>query len=53
LRAAAENPPLSTTFTKVDMLVMRSMESPDYLDRLDMFRDFSHIKLSPITTRSR
>src|SRR5712692_1302754 len=25
-RAAAEKPPLSTTFTKVDMLVMRSME---------------------------
>src|SRR6266404_9944510 len=30
VRAAAEKPPLSTTFTKVAMLVMRSMRSPDH-----------------------
>jgi hypothetical protein len=30
VRAAAEKPPLSTTFTKVAMLVMRSMQSPDH-----------------------
>src|SRR6516164_4843056 len=31
VRAAAEKPPLSTTFTKVAMLVMRSMRSPDHV----------------------
>jgi hypothetical protein len=30
VRAAAEKPPLSTTFTKVAMLVIRSMQSPDH-----------------------
>ena len=47
-RAAAEKPSLSTTFTKVVMLVIRSMQSPD-LHRADMFRNFHHIKLPLIT----
>jgi hypothetical protein len=47
-RAAAEKPSLSTTFTKVVMLVIRSMQSPD-LHRADMFRNFHHIKLLLIT----
>src|SRR5215831_3992974 len=41
VRAAAEKPPLSTTFTKVAMLVMRSMRSPDHAVKLpEMFRRF-------------
>src|SRR6266581_981444 len=50
VRAAAEKPPLSTTFTKVAMLVMRSMRSPDHAVRLtEMFRHFRLIKLPAIT----
>jgi hypothetical protein len=50
VRAAAEKPPLSTTFTKVAMLVMRSMRSPDHAVRLtEMFRLFRLIKLPAIT----
>src|SRR5215475_8748031 len=50
VRAAAEKPPLSTTFTKVAMLVMRSMRSPDHAVRLPvMFRRFGLIKPPAIT----
>jgi len=50
VRAAAEKPPLSTTLTKVAMLVMRSMRSPDHAVRLtEMFRHFRLIKLAAIT----
>src|SRR5258708_3152153 len=50
-RAAAEKPPLSTTFTKVLMLVMRSMRSsPDFPDRTrDMLPPWCPFKWSPIT----
>src|SRR5215510_4908362 len=50
VRAAAEKPPLSTTFTKVAMLVMRSMRSPDHAVKLpEMFRRFCLIKPPAIT----
>src|SRR5215813_9713136 len=50
VRAAAEKPPLSTTFTKVAMLVMRSMRSPDHAVKpTQMFRRFGFIKLPAIT----
>src|SRR5262249_42964903 len=50
VRAAAEKPLLSTTFTKVAMLVMRSMRSPDHAVRLPvMFRGFGLIKPPAIT----
>src|SRR5262249_1112340 len=50
VRAAAEKPPLSTTLTKVAMLVIRSMRSPDHAVRLtEMFRHFRLIKLAAIT----
>src|SRR5262245_54692387 len=50
VRAAAEKPPLSTTFTKVAMLVMRSMRSPDHAVKLpEMFRRFFLIKPPAIT----
>src|SRR5262249_32674455 len=50
VRAAAEKPPLSTTFTKVAMLVMRSMRSPDHAVRCpEMFRRFCLIKAPAIT----
>src|SRR6516162_2529084 len=42
VRAAAEKPPLSTTFTKVAMLVMRSMRSPDHaVKRAESSRRFA------------
>src|SRR5262245_31976488 len=50
VRAAAEKPPLSTTLTKVAMLVMRSMRSPDHAVKpTEMFRHFRLIKLAAIT----
>jgi hypothetical protein len=50
VRAAAEKPPLSTTFTKVAMLVMRSMRSPDHAVKLpEMFRRFGLSKPPAIT----
>src|SRR5262249_36115778 len=42
VRAAAEKPPLSTTFTKVAMLVMRSMRSPNHaVGRAGLSRRFA------------
>jgi hypothetical protein len=50
VRAAAEKPPLSTTFTKVAMLVMRSMQSPAHIAGLaELSRRFAVIKLPAIT----
>src|SRR4029077_19584093 len=49
VRAAAEKPPLSTTFTKVAMLVMRSMSYATIQLGEDMFRRSVLIKLPAIT----
>src|SRR6185437_7539392 len=49
VRAAAEKPPLSTTFTKVAMLVMRSMSYATTQLGEDMFRRSVLIKLPAIT----